>query len=323
MQSEDPKPVCAYSVSPDGGCQPISLPADLQNLPDSDDYIWLHFDITDPALVAWLTRQLPMTIANALVESETRPRCDNVENGLLLNLRGVNLNPGANPDDMVSVRMWVTDGLIISARIRKVWALDAIRQQMDSGNAPANVTAFLAELTYGLTKRIEKVSLSLVEDTDTLEEHSLSPTKELASELAGLRQSVIKLRRFVRPQSEAIAELSAGQVWPLDPKFRRFLLETSNRAIRTMEELATTSDRLQAIQDHLDVMHTTALGRNSYVLSVVAAIFLPLGFLTGLFGINVGGMPGVDTSYGFWFVTGGSILCGFVLFFVFRFLKWL
>lgn len=37
-----------------------------------------------------------------------------------------------------------------------------------------------------------------------------------------------------------------------------------------------------------------------YILSVIAAIFLPLGFLTGLLGINVGGIPGADNPYAFW-----------------------
>lgn len=323
MPDNDPNPVCAFVVSPNGVPRPTLLPNDLRSLSKTDGYVWVHFDAGDPGFEAWITRQLPMTVAKALVEPETRPRCDRVEDGLMLNLRGVNMNPGENADDMVSVRLWVTEGLIISARLRKIWAVDAIRQHMEAGQAPSTVTAFLAELAHELTKRIDKVSLALVEDTDTFEEHALSPSKTLASELAGMRQSVIKLRRFIRPQNEAIAELAGGQVWPLEPHAASLLLETANRTARTMEELEATSDRLRAIQDHLDMLHMSALGRNSYVLSIVAAIFLPLGFLTGLFGINVGGMPGVDAAYGFWAVSVGSVLIGFLLFFVFRHLKWL
>jgi zinc transporter len=323
MPDDGPNPICAFAVSSDGIPQPISLPADLQSLVKPGSYIWVHFDVGEPGFEAWLTRQVPMTVVKALVEPETRPRCDPFEDGLILNLRGVNMNPGAEADDMVSVRLWMTDGLIISARVRRIWAVDAIRQKILTGQAPATTTAFLAELAHGLTKRIAKVSLALVEDTDTFEEHALSPTKALASELAGLRQSVIKLRRFVRPQTEAISELDTGQIWPLEPHPASLLLDTANQTVRVMEELEATADRLQAVQDHLDMLHMSALGRNSYVLSIVAAIFLPLGFLTGLFGINVGGMPGVEADYGFWAVSAGSILIGVILFVVFRHLKWL
>lgn len=323
MLERNPTPICAFLVSPDGIPSEISLPRDINDLVRLNGYVWLHFDINDLVFEPWLSRQLSLTVTKAVVQTETRPRCDQLEDGLILNLRGVNLNPGANPDDMVSVRLWVTQNLIISARVRKVWAVDAIRQKMLAGIAPATVTEFLADLTYGLTKRIEKVSLDLGEETDTLEEAALSPSGTLVSELSALRQSVIKLRRFVRPQSEAITELSNGHVWPLNPHCAGLLGETANRMMRTVEELDTTADRLQAIQSHIDMLHSATLGRNSYVLSIVAAIFLPLGFLTGLFGINVGGMPGIEAAYGFWLVTVSSVVIGFILFFVFRYLKWL
>ena len=40
------------------------------------------------------------------------------------------------------------------------------------------------------------------------------------------------------------------------------------------------------------------------ILAVVAAVFLPLGLLTGLLGINVGGIPGAQTDWAFWAVCG-------------------
>lgn len=315
-------PLCAFDIHPDGRAEQIDLTA--KTLPDlSEGYRWLHFDLKHPETESWLRAHLPSLVFEALTQTETRPRCMQMDEGLFLTLRGVNLNPGANSDDMVSVRLWATGTLIVSARIRKVWAVDAIRQEMETGAAPASVTQFLAELCQGLTKRIEKVSLELVEHTDELEENALMASSTAATSLATLRQSVIKLRRFVRPQNEAMSDLATGDLWPLDENSANSLRETSNRTTRIMEELDATSDRLQALQDHADMLHATTLGRNSYVLSVVAAIFLPLGFLTGLFGINVGGMPGIENAYGFWLVTSSSALLGVVLFLVFRFLKWL
>ena len=53
------------------------------------------------------------------------------------------------------------------------------------------------------------------------------------------------------------------------------------------------------IQEELLSQLSEQLNQRTYVLSVVAAIFLPLGFLTGLLGINVGGIPGAESPYGF------------------------
>ena len=320
---DEPIPICAFLVSSDAQAAAINL-NDL-NAKDGpkDGYRWLHFDLNDPKFEQWALRTLPQTAAMALTQSETRPRCYLLDGGLIMNLRGVNLNPGANPDDMVSLRLWVVDGLIISARARRVWAVDDIRQRVEVGKGPPSIASFLAELTYSLTKRIEKVSLELVENTDEFEERSFAMSRGLSAELAAARQSAIKLRRFVRPQAEAIIELSEGHAWPLDTKSAGILREAANHALRTIEELDATVDRLRAVHDHLELQQSSALGRNSYVLSIVAAIFLPLGFLTGLFGVNIGGMPGTGAELAFWILTTASVVIGIALFLIFKFSKWL
>ena len=65
------------------------------------------------------------------------------------------------------------------------------------------------------------------------------------------------------------------------------------------------------------------LDRTMYVLSIVAAIFLPLGFLTGLLGINVGGMPGMDDPDAFWAVVALCLFVFVALIVIFRRLRWL
>lgn len=167
------------------------------------------------------------------------------------------------------------------------------------------------------------MSLELVENTDEFEERSFATIRGLSAELAAARQSAIKLRRFVRPQAEATIELSEGLVWPLDPESAGILREAANHALRTIEELDATVDRLRAVHDHLEMQQSSALRRNSNVLSIVAAIFLSLGFLTGLFGVNVGGMPGSEATLALRLLTGASAIIGIALFLIFKFSKWL
>ena len=317
------QPICAFDIGKNEKPVPINSAWPSVEAGSDVAYRWLHFDTAEEALEIWTEEFLPSSAHTALRQAETRPRCTHVEEGLILNLRGVNLNPGEEADDMVSLRLWVTKGLIVSARIRKVWALDELRQKMERGEAPKSVDLFLAELTFGLTQRIERIAVKLEEEADAIEEDALARPKDAGAILAQCRQSVIKLRRFIRPQKEALVALADNQAWPLDPRAAALLSETANKTTRTVEALDATHDRLLATQDHLDILHASALGRNSYVLSVVAAIFLPLGFLTGLFGINVGGMPGVESPMGFWIVTGGSTVIGIALFAIFRFAKWL
>lgn len=320
METQTLRPLAAFDVT--GGVTK-SVEANGAAFSGTEGYRWLHLDLNDAGTKPWLKQHLPEIAARALWQSETRPRCERVDDGLILNLRAVNLNPESDPEDMVSLRMWVTEDAIVSARFRKVWAMDAIRETAEKGTAPASVGRFLAELTHTLTNRIETVSLGLEEATDAHEEAVSEGSVLPPGKLGGVRQAVIKMRRFINPQREAIANLAALDGWIITHEDLALLRETINRTRRIVEELDTTRDRLSALQEHLDADRVHALGRNSYVLSIVAAIFLPLGFLTGLFGVNVAGMPGVSEPLAFWYLAGGSVLVGIALYLVFKFAKWL
>jgi len=91
----------------------------------------------------------------------------------------------------------------------------------------------------------------------------------------------------------------------------------------SVEGLAANHDRLMAAQDHLDTQQANQIGRNGYILSIVAAIFLPLGFLTGLFGMNVAGLPGTEWPLAFAALSGAMIAVAIALIVWFRAKGWL
>ena len=71
-------------------------------------------------------------------------------------------------------------------------------------------------------------------------------------------------------------------------------------------------------------MHFKELARFvAVVLSIVAAIFLPITFITGVFGMNVAGLPGVEDPVSFWLVAGVMTTISFVVLALFRFNRWL
>ncbi|NOC93833.1 zinc transporter ZntB [Ruegeria sp. HKCCD6604] len=322
MNTQTVTPICAFDIVA-GQAVPVSSEWLEPFARQQNGYRWIHFDLADSGLRQWASEQLPNIAAQALLQSETRPRCDLHEDGIILNLRGVNLNPDASPEDMVSLRLWATERTIVSARVRKVWVADSLRLKAESGTGPESVGAFLAELASGLTKRIEAVSLELEDETDSLEEVGLSGNEIKPESIARLRQTVIKLRRYISPQRDALDALSSLKSSVIHSDASVLVNETANRTRRTLEELDASRDRLTALQEQMDAEHANALARNGYLLSVVAAIFLPLGFLTGLFGVNIAGMPGLSAPFAFWALTLASVAIGIALYVVFKLSKWL
>jgi len=132
------------------------------------------------------------------------------------------------------------------------------------------------------------------------------------------------MRRYVGPN--AIALQKAAQLVRAeehdDELPRAALLETANRAIRSVEELEAARDRLTALADHIEIKQAARQQRHGFLLSIVAAVFLPLGFLTGLFGVNIAGMPGLDWPHAFWVLSGGLILIAVIVAVTLRLFRW-
>ena len=307
-------PICAFRILPSGKTEPFEIG---QPIP-AEGYAWVHFDRADPSLPEFLTAHVPDIPAQSLTQAETRPRCDRYEDGLILNLRGINLNAGQSSHDMVSLRIWATGALIVSVRVRRVFAAEDLAELCRSQNAPRSVGKFLTALVGRLGDRIESEVTALGVQTDELEDDGYGADSSTGLHLGPKRKEVIKLRRYLAPQREALGRMLALDGSLFSKSELTGLREPVNRAILAVEELDAIKDRLDALQSHHDAQVAAKLGKNSYVLSIVAAIFLPLGLIAGLMGINVGGIPGADNPRAFWIVAAGLVVVGLVLVWIFH-----
>lgn len=268
--------------------------------------LWSHFHLGATETGEWLRggANLPSLVAEALLAGETRPRASVSGDGAIVTLRGVNLNPGADPEDMVSVRMWVDEHRLVSTRRRKLLSIqDAAASLQDQ---PVTGTAdLLLRIASRLTDRMGDVIDALEDRVAELEESVMArPDPSVRTTLSELRREAIALRRYLAPQREALARL---QVEP--PAFfteldRMRAREINDRLVRLIEDLDAVRERAAVVHEELVSRLSDELNKRMYVLSVVAALFLPLGFLTGLLGINVGGIPGAENPYSFWIFCG-------------------
>jgi zinc transporter len=288
--------------------------------------LWVHLDYSNPKAEEWLYEKsgLDRVISDALTEEDSRPRCTPFHEGLLLGLRGVNLNPGADPEDMVGIRIWFEKNRIITTRRRKVLSVSDILTALEQKNGPESLGDFLVQIAGRMMERMQQVIDSLEDAVADVEDQVLtSESHQLRSQLATLRRQAISLRRYLSPQREALSRLLTEKIPWLDESNRIRLREVYDMLIRHIEDLDETRDRAAVTQEQLVNSLSEQMNNKMYILSIVAAIFLPLGFLTGLLGINVGGIPGAESKLGF--LVFVLLLLAVVVFqiWLFRKKKWL
>lgn len=301
------QPIQALQFAGKGGAREIDLETWSLD-PESKDLCWVHLDYSQEQAREWLENLsfLDPIIKSNLVDEDTRPRSLVHQNGVFLSLRGVNLNPDSAPEDMIAVRLWADERIIITSNRRRLLSLEDVRESLRTGLGPQSAGGFISFLVDRLAVRAETVIEQMEEQFDRLEDQiAASGSSEPPVLLSQIRRQAIRLRRFLSPQRQALEHLlNAPPRW-FGKGDRMLLRESLNQFNRYLEELDTIRDRAIVAQEELLSRLSEILNKRMYTLSLVATIFLPLGFLTGLLGINVGGIPWADSPHGFVFICLG------------------
>jgi zinc transporter len=264
----------------------------LTQTQQQEGFTWVHLqcDAID-ARQAMSALNLTGSVIDSLEALDTRPKTVQIDDGLLIYLRGINKNPDADPQDMVSLRIWFTQHGIVSARRlgRSLLSVEDVRDQLDQGMLVPNPGGLVLEL-------IKQVVVRIGEMVDILDEELVGfetadeITTRARQRLAVVRRQAAAIRRYLAPQRDALDALyRANALLSTEQAFS--LREQTDRMTRYVEDLDLARERALVLQDELRNRIAEKQGMVLYVLSLVTAIFLPLSFLTGIFGMNVGACP--------------------------------
>lgn len=316
--------IFSYVFDGQGGAREIGWDG-IANWQPDQGVLWIHFDRTGDKVEAWMQQDSgipPAAIETLMTPKGNRPRTHSFDENLLVLLRGVNLNSGARPEDMVIIHVWLEANRIITLRRRTVRAALWIRDELERGKGPKDVSSFLPMLAGRLLEPMQEVLGELEERVDGIGQGVFgSDTYDSGDELLSVRELAIALRRHIAPQRDAVRRIPSEKTTWLKEEDRAFLREDAERIARFVEDLDEARDRASVFQEELDRRTAERTNRTVYVLTVFSALMLPAALLTGLFGINVAGMPWTKDDTGFWLILGGLPILAILEFALLRWFK--
>ncbi len=275
-------------------------------------FVWLHLDGRKEDAQAWLKAQtdIPEIARSALLASETRPRSDTIGHGALVNLRALGATPDDDPDPLVSMRFWAETGRAISLSYRSPLALEPVIAQFFGGEI-RDGGDLVSEVAVHITEQLDPHIAAMGDTLDDIEvelENERLPA--LRRKVNHVRSRAISYRRFVAPQRTALERLASEPCAWLDEDDRLHLRDAADRFARMAEELESIRERAAIVHDELTDLRAEELDKRGLVIAIVAFVFLPLTFLTGLLGMNVEGIPYAKEPWAFWGVVGVCLLVG-------------
>lgn len=169
----------------------------------------------------------------------------------------------------------------------------------------------IIDLNFDIMDQLEETLISIEDEIFAL------PTPELLEKLHEIKLEVIRMRRFVSPTRDLMAGLLRSESELIDPNTRIFLRDVHDHLLRIIESIETHREIISSLLEIYLSSISSKLNEVMKVLTVFSSVFIPLTFITGIYGMNFESMPELKWAWGYpaiwmvFIVTSGSLFLYF------------
>lgn len=302
--------ICGFRLRPDGPAE--SLKWDAAGLGQGfDGAVWLHFSLADVRAQKWIAacEQIPAQARELLLNNDPHIRMEAAGRGFAGVLGDLHFEFDADPDRLGVLRLYVDEDIVVTARLHPLKAADLLRLEVRGGAAFESTTSLVIRFVEGVTDILTAVAAGQGEIVDEIEDRVLKDRfLRESEELGPVRRLLARLRRQVDAQRHALGHLAHRPPGWFRDKDTGELRRSIERLGGVSQDLESIQERARLLQEEIAGRLGKATNQNLYIVSLLTAIFLPITLITGIFGMNVGGLPGVDQDTGFAWVIGLMIL---------------
>jgi len=204
---------------------------------------------------------------------------------------------------------------------------EGLLKDEDKQNLIGRGTAYLLHAVFDALVDSYFPVLDLLDDLiDDLEDSTVNDaSNEVQARIFRTKRSLAQMRRVISPQVEVANSLNTRTGELIPTEVEPYFAEVHDHLIRTFEVLDSYRDLMSGL---LDVYLTTVSNRLNQVmkqLTIIATIFMPITFITGVFGQNFLHSPQVETDrgYNFWIVLAFMAIMTLVQIWYFKYRKWI
>lgn len=297
--------IFAYLLDGRGGGRKLSW-EEIKTWTPQQGVLWIHLNYAAPDAQTWLFNEsgLDEWAVEALTEDDARARTIAHPSYVFTCLRCINLNASEEEEDMVSVRAFVQENLLITARQRELLYINHICRALEQRDGPVTSLDVISFIVDEINTAVSNYIDDLADKVDDIEEDYLIDATEVKRDvLADIRRQVLILKRHLTPQKEALKSFYTNQSALITKEFNLLFQEHYDTHARVVEELDLSRERCALLQEQISNRLSEQLNRRMYVFSMLTAIFLPITSIASLFGMNLGGIPGTDSPWGFGLVS--------------------
>jgi len=297
--------ICAYLFRP--GAAPLSIDsaAEAEALIGriGDGFLWLHMNASRAGAEAWMHAHANLSdnFFEALHEGSRSTRIERDGDALFAVINDVTFDFAFDASDVATLWVSVRSDLVVSARRQPLRSVDRLRMAAKRGTSIDSSVELLDELLRDQADELQTIARKATERVDVIEDAVLTGDHEThTAELARLRRLMVRLQRMLAPEPSALARtLAYPPAWVAARDTQR-LQQASEEFAVVLRDIGSLQERIKLMQEEAAARTSDANARTLFTLTMVTVLALPINLISGLFGMNVGGIPLAEHHMGFW-----------------------
>ncbi|QHW30709.1 magnesium/cobalt transporter CorA [Paenibacillus rhizovicinus] len=290
-------------------------------IPPAEGFYWIDADVDDLKVLQPLFSLHELAVEDCLSEEEQRPKIEIHEGHYFLVINSIRFD-----DEEIFLRalnIFLGRHYIITVTKQKINELRTLKPILleDQVSRPDD---FLYHLVDIVVDNYFLVGDRIEVRIESLEEAILMHTKKShLNEIIGLRSEILWLKKVLGPQKELIATLNKKDLKLIDDQLQKYFSDIYENAVKIAETFDTYRDLMGNLREAYQSSLANRANEIMRVFTALTTIFMPLTFITGIYGMNFDYIPGLHMHGGSYVLLSFMLLLGFGMFFIFRKKEWL
>jgi magnesium transporter len=297
---------------------------------DKKSVTWINIDgLHDVGLVEKIGQQFNLhpLVLEDILNTGQRPKTEDLDDYFFVVLKMLTYNEKEKMIESEQVSLVFSKNFVISFQEKPGDVFESIRNRIRNGKG--RIRKMKADyLSYVLIDAIVDNYFSILEKigdrVEDLEEELLQdPSTETMQRIHSLKREMLFLRKSVWPFREAINGLVRSESKIIQKTTMVYLKDVYDHTIQVIDTAETFRDMISGMLDVYLSTVSNKMNEVMKVLTIFAAIFIPLTFVAGVYGMNFQNMPELGWNLGYPMALMIMLLVGLVMLFYFKRKKWL
>lgn len=286
-----------------------------------EGFYWIDADVEDLAVLQPLFGMHDLAVEDCLQEEEQRPKIEIYEHHYFIVINSIRFD-----DEEIFLRalnIFLGRHYIITVTKTKINELRTVKPILWEQEVcrPDQFLYYLVDLVVDSYFYVgDRIDTRI----ETLEEDILMHTKKShLNEIIGLRGEILWVKKVLGPQREVIFTLNKKELKLIDDQLQKYFSDVYENALKIAESFETYRDLMGNLREAYQSSLSSRANEIMRVFTAITTIFMPLTFLTGIYGMNFDEMPGLHYRYGAYVLLGIMLILGCSMYYIFRKKEWL